>query len=393
MKDLSSRLSDEFWKRFNKVPFLFVAPGRINLIGEHVDYNDGFVMPAAIDKHFVFAISPGRNDKCNIYADDFSEGVSFSIHDLNPGESWVNYLMGVIDAFQRKGLIAEGVDCIFGGNIPPGSGLSSSAALCCGFAYALNDIFKCGLSRLELAKIARYSEHEFVGVNCGIMDQYASLFGEKSAALILDCRNLTHEVVPIDFPSHTLLLIDSKIKHSLATTAYNDRRAACEQGVRMIQKKYREVASLRDVSKTMLLEHQDKMGEDMFIKCSFVVEEIARTKKAAGLLKQKDMTGFGELMYQSHWGLSQAYDVSCEELDFLVLMAEENKNVVPGARMMGGGFGGCTINLITKNQEGIFKEAVRKKYLATFKREPDFYSVNLSQGVHPAPPATPATEQ
>ena len=382
MPDLAIQLADEFWKRFNRIPFLYMAPGRINLIGEHVDYNGGLVMPAAIDKHFLFAIAPSRTDKCNVYAADFKEGVSFSIHDLNPGESWVNYLMGVMDAFLRRGLSIEGVDCIFNSNIPPGAGLSSSAALCSGFAFALNEIFKCGLSKLELAKIAQYAENEFAGVNCGIMDQYASLFGEEGSAILLDCKGLTHEVLPSTFSSHSLLLVDSKVKHSLAASAYNDRRESCETGVSTIHKKNSSVKSLRDVSRAKLYEYQDALGDDTFVKCLFVVEEIARTQQAADLLKKQDLKGFGELMYLSHWGLSQAYDVSCQELDFLVMQAEEDKNKVLGSRMMGGGFGGCTINLVQKNYEGIFKETVRKKYFATFKQEPDFYSVKLSQGVH-----------
>ncbi|HRI79276.1 MAG TPA: galactokinase [Cyclobacteriaceae bacterium] len=382
MPDSAIQLADDFWKRFNKIPFLFTAPGRINLIGEHVDYNGGLVMPAAIDKHFIFAIAPGRNDKCNIYASDFNEGVTFSIHDLNPGESWVNYLMGVIDAFLRKGLAIDGVDCIFTSDIPAGAGLSSSAALCSGFAFALNEIFKCGLSKVELVKVAQYAENEFAGVNCGIMDQYASLFGEEGSALLLDCQSLKHEVLPALSSSHSIILIDSKVKHTLAASAYNDRRLSCEEGVKVIRKKHPAVKTLRDVSRTALYENQDKLGEDTFVKCLFVIEEIVRTAQAAEALKKNDLKAFGELMYLSHWGLSQAYDVSCEELDFLVLQAEEDKSKVPGARMMGGGFGGCTINLVQKNYEGIFKETVRKKYFATFKREPDFYSVKLSRGVH-----------
>jgi len=375
-------ITQKFQERFKKKPSLFVAPGRINLIGEHIDYNEGFVMPAAIDKHFVFAVAPSGNEKCNIYAHDYEEGVSFSIHDLNPGEAWINYLMGVLDGFRRQGLLKGGVDCEFGGNIPSGSGMSSSAALCCGFGFALNEIFSMGLDRKSLAQIAQYAEHEFAGVNCGIMDQYASLFGEKNSALLLDCRNLTHEVLPFHCSSHSLLLVDTKVKHALGSTAYNDRRDACEQGVKVIRKKYPLINSLRDVTRTMLYETQDELGEDIFIKCLFVVAEIDRAQKAGELLKRNDWKGFGELMYEAHWGLSQAYEVSCEELDYLVMLAEEDKNVVPGSRMMGGGFGGCTINLIDKDKEEIFKEIVCQKYFATFKKEPEFYSVKLSQGVH-----------
>ena len=382
MTELQTKISEEFQRRFTHTPFLFVSPGRINLIGEHVDYNEGFVMPAAIDRNFVFAITPSGNEKCNIYSQDFQEGVSFSLRDMHPGEEWINYLMGVLDAFQRRGLKVNGVDCVFGGNIPVGAGLSSSAALCGGFAFAVNEIFKLGLSRLELAKIAQYSEHEFVGVNCGIMDQYANLFGEENAALLLDCRSLTHQALPFLFSAYSIVLVDSKVKHALASTAYNDRRAVCEKGVSIISEERKEVKSLRDVSRTMLYEFQDKLGEEIFVKCLFVVEEMARTLKAAELLREPDPEGFGELMFQTHWGLSQAFEVSCEELDFLVMLAEEDKKTVVGARMMGGGFGGCTINLVRKGREGIFKEKVRQKYFVTFKNEPDFYSVELSKGTH-----------
>ncbi len=379
---LIQRISKEFADRFHKKPSLFVAPGRINLIGEHIDYNEGFVMPAAIDKHFVLAMTPSGNEKCNIYAHDFEEGVSFSIHDLNPGEEWINFLMGVLDAFGRRGLLRGGVDCVLGSNIPPGAGMSSSAALCCGFGYGINEIFDLHLDRLSLAKIAQYAEHEYAGVNCGIMDQYASLFGEKDSALLLDCRNYSHEVLPFRFASHNVLLIDTRVKHSLASTAYNERRKSCEEGLEIVMAGNPAVTSLRDVSRTMLYELQDQLGEDRFIKCMFVVEEIDRVQKAARLLKKKDILSFGELMYQTHWGLSQAYDVSCEELDFLVMLAEEDKEVVVGSRMMGGGFGGCTINLVRPGQEESFKEKVRLKYFTTFKKEPGFYLVRLSEGVH-----------
>ena len=379
---LRNKIKEEFTQRFHSEPSVFIAPGRINLIGEHVDYNEGYVMPAAIDKHIVFAIAPSGNEKCNIYSHDFEEGVSFFIHDLHPGEAWINYLMGVLDGFRRKGRLKGGVDCVFGGNIPAGAGMSSSAALCCGFGFALNEILRIGFDKITLALVAQYAEHEFAGVNCGIMDQYGCLFGEKKSALLLDCRSLTHELIPFNLSSTTLLLIDTKVKHALGSTAYNERREACAQGVKIVQKKNPEVHSLRDVTRTMLYETQDHLGEDLFIKCLFVVEEIGRTQKAGVMIKESDWAGFGEMMYEAHWGLSQAYEVSCEELDYLVMLAEEDKKVVPGARMMGGGFGGCTINLVNKGMEEIFKEKVWQKYFATFKKEPDFYSVELSQGVH-----------
>ncbi|CAN5347229.1 galactokinase [soil metagenome] len=383
---MSSKLKDkiekDFINFFQKKPALYVAPARINIIGEHIDYNDGFVMPAAIDKHFVFAIRESGNEKCNIYADDFKEGVSFSLHELNPGEAWINYLMGMLDAFQRKGILKSGVDCVFGGNIPAGAGMSSSAALCCGFGFALNDLFETKLDALTIAKMAQYSEHEFVGVNCGIMDQYACMFGEKNSVIHLDCKNLTHEVLSFQPRDHSLLLVDTKVKHSLGTSAYNNRREACEIGLTVIKRKFPNVESWRNVTQDMLHDREETLGQEIFIKGLFVVKEIDRALKAGSLIKQMDFTGLGELMYQAHWGLSQAYEVSCEELDFLVMLAEEDKNAVIGSRMMGGGFGGCTINLVRKDQEESFKERVRLKYFTTFKKEPDFYPVQLSNSVH-----------
>ncbi len=383
--ELVEHVVSVFREKFKTQPVAFIAPGRINLIGEHTDYNEGFVMPGAIDKHLVFAVAPSKTDKCNIYASDLGEGVSFSIHDLNPGQTWVNYLMGVLDAFQRKGLPVKGVDVVLGGNMPVGAGLSSSAALCCGFGFAINEIFGWGLDRMEIARVAQSSEHRFVGAKVGIMDQYASLFGKSDSVMLLDCRSLTHRYLPFHFPEFEILLVDSKVKHSLASSAYNDRRASCEEGLRTIQKQNPAIHSLRDVSRVLLYQFQDKLGEDVFVKCLYVVEEMARTQLAAGLLETADLKGFGKLMNQTHWGLSKAFDVSCPELDLLVSLAEEDGGAILGSRMMGGGFGGCTINLTRKGQEEMFKEKVRQRYFATFKKEPDFYLVRLSDGVHTVP--------
>ncbi len=359
-----------------------MAPGRINLIGEHTDYNEGFAMPAAIDKHIAFAVAPSGNDRCNIFSKDLEEGVTFSIYDLNPGEVWINYLMGVIDAFQRRGLPVRGVDCVFAGDIPVGGGMSSSAALCSGFGFALNEIFQFGISRLEIAKIAQSSEHHFVGAMVGMMDQYASLFSRKESVLLLDCKTLTHQTIPFHFPDQEIVLIDTKVKHSIGSSAYNERRDACEHGVRILNKKNPLVHSLRDATRVMLFDHQDELGEDVFVKCLYIVEENLRVQKAAEFLKKNNLKAFGDLMYQTHWGLSQAYEVSSHELDFLVSLAEEQRSEVIGSRMMGGGFGGCTINLVEKGKVKVFKEIVLAKYFATFKKEPDFYSVKLSDGVH-----------
>ncbi len=364
-----------FSEKFKGTPSIFIAPGRINLIGEHTDYNDGFVMPAAIDHHITFAVAPNGTDRFNFYAVDYNEQTSFDLSMIKPGDGWINYLMGVVDGFSD--LRVHGVDCVFGSTIPVGAGLSSSAALCCGFGFALNELFKINLSRAELARIAQRSEHEFAGVRCGIMDQFASLHGKKNSALLLDCKTLDYETLPVSLGDYQILLIDSKVKHSLASTAYNDRRASCEEGARILGK-----PSLREVTRTMLDQNQDKLGEEIYIKCLFVVEEIARTKRAAELLKSGKIEQFGALLNQTHWGLSKQYDVSCEELDFLVELAEEQRDSVLGSRMMGGGFGGCTINLVRRSRVDFMKGYVHDKYFATFKKEPDFYLVNLADGVH-----------
>jgi galactokinase len=330
----------------------------------------------------VFAIAPNGSDQCRVYAFDYQEQIDFSLHELKPGPGWANYLMGVLHGLRQIGFSLRGVDCVFGSSIPVGAGLSSSAALCCGFGFALSELFNLELARLALAKIGQYSEHHFAGVKCGIMDQYASLFGVKDAALVLDCRELTHEVLPVHFDEYKLLLIDTKVKHALASTAYNERRETCEEGVRIIQKYQPEIKSLRDVNTLQLYEHQEELGDDIFIKCLFIVEEIARVQASAHLLRSNDLVGFGQKMYETHWGLSQAYEVSCEELDFLVSLVEEDRSIVIGSRMMGGGFGGCTINLVKKEKIDYIKGYVHEKYFTTFDTEPDFYLMNLSQGVH-----------
>ncbi len=358
-----------------------VAPGRINLIGEHTDYNEGFVMPAAVDKHIAFAVALNGSNQFNFYSLDFNQSFSFSLADIKPGGHWVNYMMGVADGFSNLGLPLAGIDCVFGGNIPTGAGMSSSAALCCGIGFALNELLNLKLTRLQVAKIAQRAEHEFAGVRCGIMDQYASLFGQANSALLLDCRSLTHQYLPINFRDTEILLIDTKVKHELASSAYNQRRAACEAGVSMIQKHKPTVQSLRDADLNDLQLIQPLISPDVFIKCQFIIQEIARTQQAALLLQANDLQGFGKKMFETHWGLSNAYEVSCPESDMLVKLAE-GFNGVLGARQMGGGFGGCTINLVKKNAIEPYKIEVKKKYVASFKKEPDFYSVMLMQGVH-----------
>lgn len=382
MGGLTARLAGEFRERYQHEPILVVAPARINLIGEHVDYNEGYVLPGAIDKHLVFAIAANDSGKCNAVAVDFGESASFSLKELLPGEGWKHYFMGVIDGFRKRGIELPGISCLFGGTIPAGAGLSSSAALCCGFGFALNELTKAKLHRLDLALIAQYAEHEFAHVKCGLMDQYASLFGEKSSLLLLDCRSNTHTVIKFPSQKGTLLLADTKVKHSLASSAYNARRAACEEGVLILRKEDPTIKSLRDVSLDQLVAAGDAMSREVFTRCRYIVEEIARTRQAAAALAGGDLDEVGRLMFRTHDGLRNLYDVSCAELDVLVDSAAAHPELVIGSRLMGGGFGGCTINLIRPGKEEAFEALVSTKYFASFKTTPEFYPVALAQGTH-----------
>ncbi len=373
---------ETFQQRFGKAPIIIISPGRINLIGEHTDYNEGFVMPSAINNYFVFALAPNGTKEFSAYSTDLHEAVTFTVQDIKPGHHWPNYFMGVIQGLQERGLEVQGFDCVFGGNIPVGAGLSSSAALCCGLGFALNEAFQFSLSRLDLAKIAQYAEHNFAGLKCGIMDMYACLFSKQGSVILLDCRSLTHEYLPFQYDDVEVLLMDTKVKHTLASSAYNRRREACEEGVSIIQKDFPEIKSLRDVSVTSLKKFKEIMTKEVFEKSLFITQEIQRTKEASRLLLNRNLEAFGKLMNETHWGLSHLYEVSCEESDLLVKVAEEEKSLILGSRQMGGGFGGCTINLIKKGSAAELSERVGEKYFATFKKEPDFYLVNLSQGVH-----------
>jgi galactokinase len=377
----SKKVVDKFNELFNLEPTVFIAPGRINIIGEHTDYNGGFVMPAAIDKHFIFATSKRTDDRFCVHAIDLNEQVTFSITDSSTPFLWATYLLGVACSIKKLHKTFNGLNLVFASNIPMGGGMSSSAALCSGVGFALNELYQLGLSKIELAQIAQLAERDYAGANVGIMDPFASLHGKKNSLLFLDCRSLEFEYVPFKSEGHELLLIDTNVKHSLASSAYNKRRQACEEGVAAIQKDIPQVNSLRDVSRNLLAKYTTTLGADVFNKCSYVIAEIERTQQAAHLLKMGDLPALGTLMYQTHWGLSQLYEVSCPELDFLVAMAEKNKPLFLGSRMMGGGFGGCTINLLSKELTPSTLNEIKTTYYSQFNIEPKFYSVVLADGV------------
>lgn len=379
MNELLTEVQSVFKERFEEEPSLFYSPGRINLIGEHIDYNDGFVMPAAIDKGIYFAIALNNSDEINCYSIDFDESISIAFSEVKKVDGWKNYVLGVVNEFQKLKLSLEGFDCVFGGNIPIGGGMSSSAALEGGISFGVNELCNFKMSRKELALLGQRAEHNFPGVMCGIMDQYANMMGKENTVILLDCKNVTHEYIPLNIEGYEIVLINSKVHHSLAGSEYNQRRNECEKGIAIL-KNGLGIHSFRDVkSPDELLPFKNEMGEKVFERCTFVVEEILRTKKAADYLKENNINGFGELMFQTHAGLKDLYEVSCKELDFLVKEAEKNAGVI-GARLMGGGFGGCTINLVKKEAVESFLSKILSAYQKEFNINAETYKVKVVDG-------------
>ncbi len=376
------RIRDAFSKRFgiSSDPIIVRSPGRINLIGEHTDYNDGFVLPAAVDRNIYFAISGRADEKCMIYSENFAETAEINLRKIERSDkTWPNYLAGVLDQLLSAGYDIGGFDCVFGGSIPIGAGLSSSAAIQAGLAFGLNEMFRLGISRADLAKIAQRSENEFVGVRCGIMDQFANLLSKENSAFRLDCRSLEYVYYPIDQKNLRFILCDTRVNRSLASSAYNLRRQQCEQGVRTISAHDNGIRSLRDVTLGMLDEHKAELDPVVYIRCQYVLEENARVEIACKYLEKADYARFGELLYASHEGLRDEYQVSCTELDVLVDAASTVSGVL-GARMMGGGFGGCTLNLVENDALPEFEASVEERYRRKTGKEAKFYECRLAAG-------------
>jgi galactokinase len=377
-KALISKVKQSFKEYFKTNCAIVFSPGRINLIGEHTDYNDGFVFPAAINKGIALAINKNIQVKSKVFALDKNDFFEFDLHEIKPIQNggWQNYILGVVSEIQNKGLKVSNFNAVFAGNIPTGAGMSSSAALENSFVFGLNHICELGLSRAEMIMISQKAEHNFAGVQCGIMDQFASMFGIKNSAMLLDCRNLECKPYFIDFKPYCLVLINTNVKHKLSETAYNDRRLVCET----VSKKLNKPA-LRDVSEEDLNHIKALISKDDFEKASFVVQENSRVHSFVTALQNKDLVSIGKLLFASHDGLSLQYKVSCEELDFLVRQAKQNPDVL-GARMMGGGFGGCTINLVLKTNLKEFKNNISAKYLNQFGIKCSVYKVKVSRGTH-----------
>ncbi|NNT71925.1 galactokinase [Flavobacterium sp. IMCC34852] len=380
-KKLIQHTTEHFEKIFQKAPeHIFLSPGRINIIGEHVDYNDGFVMPAAINKYICFAISKNTDTNVTLIAQDLNETYKFDLKDeLKPlDKMWVNYILGVLHQLKSKGL-TNGFNIVFSSTIPMGAGLSSSAALECGIGYAMNKLFNLSLTKEQIALIGQKSEHTFVGVNCGIMDQFASVFGKKNSVIKLDCNTLAYEYYKADFKKYSLLLLDSNVKHTHLTSGYNVRRQEVEEGLAIIKEHFPQVKTFRDCSEVMILGLKEELGETIFKRCHFVVKEIKRVLDAAKALNDSDFKRLGQLMSETHQGLSKEYEVSCEEIDFLVDAVHHEKTVL-GSRMMGGGFGGCSINLVEKGSEKELIEKISTQYRNAFGIELKAYKVKISKG-------------
>ena len=387
--DLTPRdIQSKFKEIFNDEPLVVRAPGRINLIGEHTDYNDGFVMPAAVDREIFFGVSRSKDQRSVVYAINYNEQFEINLDDIKPvgAPRWANYLLGVLYQFRENGYRVNPFYCVFGGNVPLGAGMSSSAALECGFAFAMSELNLLHVPKLKMIAMAQWAEHHYAGVKCGIMDQFASVMGKKGNVIVLDCRSLQHHYVPLDLKDYGIVLCDTKVKHSLVDSEYNTRRRECEAGIARLRTRYPQVQSLRDVSKDMLETHRREFEGKVYQRCLYIVEEIARVPEAAKDLQHSDLAAFGRKMFETHKGLSTLYQVSCNELDFLVTQAVEFPGVL-GARMMGGGFGGCTINLVKTDRIESFIAHMTFRYKAEFKIDMPAYSVNIVDGVGRSLPA------
>ncbi|HTQ64705.1 MAG TPA: galactokinase [Puia sp.] len=375
---MEKNIRQQFFEYYGKEALIVSAPGRVNLIGEHTDYNEGFVLPGAIDKKIYAAIAKNNQNTLEVYAGQYKEKFSFSLNNIKPVKGWATYLLGIIYFLQQQKKSIDGIDVWIDGNVPVGAGMSSSAALCAAFGLALNELFGLGLTRIELALIGQKTEHHFAGVKCGIMDQFASLHGKSGHVIKLDCRSLEFEYIPFQYPEYKIVLVNTMVSHSLAGTEYNIRRQQCEEGVQIFRKHFPGIHSLRDISIPQLEQYREDLPDIIYRRCHFVVFENDRLLQGCKLLSKGDLDGFGQLMYEAHDGLSNWYEVSCPESDFLTEHAKLFG--VTGARQMGGGFGGCTINIIKNDMVEKFSQYVSTVYEKEFKKIPDIYITQIEDG-------------
>lgn len=382
---MKEKISKKFQELFNTTGSFYTSPGRINLIGEHTDYNGGFVFPGAIDKGMLAEIKPNGTGKVRAFSIDLDDYAEFGLTEEDaPKASWARYIFGVCREIIKRGGEIQGFDTAFAGDVPLGAGMSSSAALESTYAFALNELFDLNIDKFELAKIGQSTEHNYCGVNCGIMDQFASVFGQKGHLIRLDCRSLEYKYFPFDPESagYKLVLLDSVVKHELASSAYNKRRQSCERVVVAIKRNHPEVDFLRDATMGMLNEVKADVTAEDYMRAEYVIEEIQRVLDVCDALEKGDYETVGEKMYGTHHGMSKLYEVSCEELDFLNDIAKECG--VTGSRVMGGGFGGCTINLVKADKYDAFVKKAFAEYAKKFGHEPKLYNVVISDGARRA---------
>ena len=367
-----------FINKFATEPILVFSPGRINLIGEHTDYNDGFVFPAAIDKGIVTAIQKNDKTTSSVLAVDVDEQFNFSLDEIKPIKNggWKNFILGVLAEIQKKGKQLSNFNLVFGGDIPSGSGLSSSAAIENGFVYGLNELFKLGFSKEEMIFISQKAEQDYIGVKCGIMDQYASMFGIEGSALFLDCKTLKASPRFINFGEYRLLLLNTNISHNLAESVYNNRRSVCEKVAKTLN-----ITALREATEEDLQKIESQISAEDYQKALYIIQENIRVQLAVQAIEENDIHILGNLLYLSHNGLQHQYKVSCTELDFLVAQTKKEADVI-GSRMMGGGFGGCTINLIKKNAVKSFVEEISFRHKEKFNIDCTPIYISLSKGTH-----------
>lgn len=384
MESIERDLIAAFRQSFEREPRLFRAPGRINLIGEHVDYNDGFVMPAALDLSIWAAIAPRPDRRLRLRSLIMDDIVEFDLDDpaARPRGDWSDYIRGVAIFLQQAGYRLSGADLVFAGNLPIGAGLSASAAFEVSAGFALLTISGAEVDRVGLAKICQRAENQFVGVRCGIMDQYISCCAVAGSALLLDCRSLTSRKVAID-PKARLVLCDTKVRHQLVGDEYNARREECERAVAALSTRIAGIATLRDVTFDQLMRYADSMPELVFRRARHVVGEIDRTLRAAAALDSGDLEECGRLINLSHDSLREDYQVSCDELDLMVDIARDIPGV-HGARMMGGGFGGCTINLVDGVRAEAFAQTMAEKYRMATGVTPSILTCVPGPGAGPA---------
>ena len=373
---MKERVSQKFAELYGEGAILFASPGRINLIGEHTDYNGGFVFPGAVDKGIVAAIRLNGTDKVRAFALDLNESAEFGLNEEDkPAQSWACYIFGVCREIQKRGGKIGGFDTVFAGDVPLGAGMSSSAALESTFAFALNDLYNLGIEKFELARIGQSTEHNYCGVNCGIMDQFASVHGKAGHLMRLDCRSMEFNYFPFDPTKHgyRLVLVNSCVKHELVGSPYNDRRASCERVAAVLGQEF-----LRGATMEQLEAIKDQISEEDYLRARYVIGEEQRVLDVCEALEKDDYETVGERMYETHWGMSRDYEVSCEELDFLATVAKECG--VTGSRIMGGGFGGCTINLVKEELYDSFIASVTAKFAEKYGHEPKIYPVVISDG-------------